>query len=209
MSMDMNMDVTERLNLTPPEAPQKTRSTGCLGLFARSVLLLIALILGVILGTGGMLLYLANTKPNAPLPATPLTQDAIQVQMSSAYLTQLLRKQRLADDISNLQVQTTADPNQPLIVSGDQKVTVIFFPVIRKFTLTLQPLAKACQLTLHLLKADSDGLPVTSFVSSLESQFNETLKVNLSRFPQGFTYCTNGAKTDSNGLSISYTATPA
>lgn len=172
----------------------------------------ILFVLGIILGISGVLFYIlsiASDQQALSLPTTPRT-GSIVVQVSSGYISQVVQKNiqsaGLPGQVQNVHVQLAH--NQPMTVTGDDVFTVLGISTTRHFTILLQPYIQLCQLHVHVLRADMNGIPVTGFVASFEGKINQQLQVKVSNLPQGFLYCTVGAHTESNALFITYSATP-
>src|SRR5579875_252879 len=180
------------------------RGAGCMTL--------LALVLGLGIGVVGTLLYITSTggdRPPLSTPAVP-SNGAILVQLSTAYAGQLIEK-----DIGTLgvpgtieNVQVTAQQNNQLTVTGDDRLTVLGIPITKNFTLRLQPLAQNCQFRVHVLHADLGGMPVTGFVAQFEDRTNQQLHFGKAGLPPGFAYCTTGVRTGTAGLSLILSATP-
>lgn len=189
-----------------PVARVARRRAGCVPLFV------LVFLLGILVGVTGLLLYalsIANDRPALATP-TPGNSDAIVVQVSSTYMTRLVAKNinasGLPGTISNVQV--TMSHNGPIVVNGDDQMNVLGVTVPAHFTLYLQPVIRSCQLQVHVLRADMGTIPVTGFVAPFEDQINQQLEVKSSALPDGFVYCATGVRTESQGMFISYSATP-
>src|SRR5437762_2710076 len=89
----------------------------------------VTFLLGLVIGIGGLLLYAsASQSDRPPVTVSPASsQDAIHVQLSSAFITQLAKKNisaaGLPGQISNVQVAVTKD--SPMTVTGDDQVDVL------------------------------------------------------------------------------------
>lgn len=178
----------------------------------RIVSLSVFLLIGILLGILGVLLYVfsisADQQPLS-LPAAPQT-SSIVVQVSSIYISQVVQRNiqsaGLPGKVQNIHVQLAH--NQAIKVTGDNVVTVLGIDTVRHITILLQPYIQDCQLHVHVLHADLGGIPVTGFVATFEGKINQQLQVKVSNLPQGFQYCTVGVHTESNAVFIIYSATP-
>jgi hypothetical protein len=169
-------------------------------------------LLGLVIGFGGLLLYAsASQSDRPPVTVSPASsQEAIHTQISSAFITQLVKKNissaGLPGQISNVQVALTKD--SPMTITGDDQVDVMGIAITRHFTVTLQPLVQSCRPHVHVLHADMGGIPVTGFVTSFESQIDQQIQFKTSDLPPGFTYCATSVQTETNALSVNMSATP-
>jgi len=172
----------------------------------------VALLLGLVIGIGGLVLYTSVSQSDRlPVTVPPSSsQNAIHIQLSSAFITQLVKKNissaGLPGKISNVQVVLTK--GSPMTVTGDDQIDVLGIAITRRFTLTLQPLVQSCRPHVHVLHADMGGIPVTGFASSFEAQIDQQLQFNTNDLPRGFTYCATSVQTETNALSVNMSATP-
>ena len=173
------------------------------------LLFLLGIMLGI-LATLFFILFVAHDR--TPIQTTPSTQaTSLTIQISSAYLTQLvsgkLKTAGLPGEVSNVQVVLT---NTNLIqISGTDSVSVLGVNLSSPFALTLQPYTQSCQPKVHLIHADLGNIPVTNFTQNYEDQINQQIQLKSSDLPSGFTYCAISVHTQSNALSIVYSAMPA
>lgn len=149
---------------------------------------------------GGTTQMLAVTPANGP----------INVQVSYAFLAELAQKNLNAAGMPGTiqNVQVTSAQSGTLTIAGDDQLSVLFLPVTKHFTIVLQPYTQSCQLQVHVLNANVDGIGVTGFVSTFENQINQQLQTKPSNLPQGFVYCAVGTQTQSQQIVINYSATP-
>jgi len=98
--------------------------------------------------------------------------------------------------------------NNLIQVSGTDTVGVLGFSIPTPFTLTLQPYTQSCQPRVRLIHADLGNIPVTDFTQNYENQINQEIQLKSSDLPAGFTYCATRISTQSNALSVVYSATP-
>lgn len=194
-------------NNTPVQPrPVRTRRGNPLLSF---LLFLLGIMLGI-LATLFFILFVAHDR--TPIQTASSTQSSsLTIQISSTYLTQLvsgkLKASGLPGDISNVQVMLTN--NNSIQVSGEDRFNLIVTSVTRPFTLTLQPYTQSCQPKVRLIHADLGNIPVTNFAQTYEDQINQDIQLKSSDLPPGFTYCATSINTQSNALSIVYSATPS
>jgi hypothetical protein len=190
----------------PPIGVQRRSALGYIGCAT------VAFLLGLIIGIGGLVIYLNASQSDRSLLTMPPSsnQNAIHIQLSSAFVTQLVKRNissaGLPGQISNVQVVLTR--NAPMTITGDDQVNVLGIAITRRFTVTLQPLVQSCRPHVRVLHADMGGIPVTGFASSFEAQIGQQLQFNTNDLPQGFTYCVTGVQTETNTLSVNVSATP-
>ncbi|HLZ59314.1 MAG TPA: hypothetical protein VKR06_20415 [Ktedonosporobacter sp.] len=198
----------------PQPLPTNDRSrnrllTGCL-----SVLLVLS---GILVGVVGALFYVSANAADRQAPATsPLpTNAAITLEISPTYLTQVLQKQvklpGVPGEIKNIRAKIESDGT--ITVTGDDQLTLFLgVTTTRHVQLRLRPYVNACQLQMHVLHADLDGIPMpispATFYAELETQINQQMQVSPSQLPQGFTYCMTGVRAVPEGLFVTYSATP-
>src|SRR5438105_2281595 len=122
-----------------------------------SCLTLIVVFLVGCLAGGGVLL-LAEVATQGSLVATvPSSQpEAIVVQMSSTYISQLLegkiKSSNLPGKIDNIQVKMAH--NAPIAVTGNDSVNILGIDVTRSFTIDVQLVMSSCQVQAHLVRVD-------------------------------------------------------
>lgn len=197
---------------TPPRR-RPARSRSWLGSrTGRIVLPSVALLLGILIGSGGLLLYALSIAGEGKVLVTPLPPSGadIVVQVGPAYITHLvdrnIRSSDLPGDVSNVRVQLAR--GDQMTITGDDQLGVLGVAVTRHFTVVVQPAVGGCQLQMHILRADMGGIPVTGFVATFEGKINQDLKVNPDGLPKGFTYCTVAVRTDPKGMFVTYSAKP-
>ena len=198
-----------RSSIVSNNAPQprsvKTRRGNPLLSF---LLFLLGIMLGI-LATLFFILFVGHDR--IPIQTTSSSQpSSLTVQISSTYLTQLvsgkLKTSGLPGDISNVQVTLTN--NNLIQVSGTDSVSVLGIGFSSPFALTLQPYTQSCQPKVRLIHADLGNIPVTNFTQNYEDQINQAIQLKSSDLPAGFNYCATSVHTQSDALSIVYSATP-
>lgn len=168
-------------------------------------------LIGLLLGITGLLFYAFLIAHDAlPDSVTTVSSGVIVVQVSPDYIAELAQQNlRAAGMPGTVQdVQASMTQNGPLTLTGEDRFTVLGVSVTRRFTVLLQPYVKDCQLQVHILHADLNGIVVTGLTTNFEKQINRELQVKMSQLPQGFTYCTVGVRTNPQALSIIYSAVP-
>ncbi len=202
--MDEQSDVTIKLPPEPTLPPQQARTKRIL----RFLIPLIALLLGLVLGVTGVMLYLLAISGNNSVLATPLppqTND-ISAQAGPLYITRIVEKDLQASGMNGVSnVAVTLATGDQITIEGDNQILP---GVSRHFTIVVQPVVEDCQLKMHILHADLSGIPITGFVSNFESEANQQLQNSPSNLPKGFVYCKTSVRTDPQGLYITISATP-
>jgi hypothetical protein len=111
-------------------------------------------------------------------------------------------------EVQNIKVKIGQDGS--ITVSGDDQISLLAgFALTRHVTLRLRPYVNACQLQMHVLHADLDGVPASAFYTQIENQINQQLQISSNELPQGFTYCMTGVRATPDGLFVSLSATPS
>jgi hypothetical protein len=193
------------IKLAPePTSPQQPRARRIL----RFLMPLLALLLGLVLGVTGVMIYLLAISGDNSLLATPRppqTND-ISAQVGPLYITRLVEKNLKAAGMNGVSnVNVTLATGDQLTIEGDDR---LFLGVTRHFTIVVQPVVQDCLLKMHILHADLSGIPITGFVSNFEDQFNQQLQSDSSSLPKGFVYCKTSVRTDPQGVYITISATP-
>lgn len=177
----------------------------------RILLPIIMFLFGMLLGLGSLLIYaLAISHDANLLPVTTQPTGAITVQVSPTYIAEVaqqnLSTSGMPGTVQNVQASMTR--GGPLIITGNDQISLLGLSVSKPFTIQLQPYVSACQLQVHILHADLNGIAITGLVSTFENQINQELRVKVSELPSGFTYCTVGVRTDPQALFVIYSAIP-
>jgi hypothetical protein len=171
----------------------------------------VALVLGILLGVLGILLYALAISGGQPLKvASPSsTPGNIVVQVDTAYLTDLVKQNLgtsgMPGSISDVNV--TLSNGAQMTITGNDRFSLLGIGITRPFTLIVQPYVSACYLQMHVIHADLSAIPVTGLVQTFESSINAQLR-SVATLPQGFTYCAVGVRTEPNSMFITYSATP-
>ncbi len=178
---------------------------------ARIVVPSAALLLGILLGVLGILLYaLAISGNRPPIVTSPSpTTGSIIVQTDTAYLTELVRQNLSTSGMPGTisDVNVTLDYGAQMTITANDRLSLLGIEVTRPFTLVLQPYISACYLQMHVIRADVSDIPVTGLAQMFESSINAQLR-GATTLPPGFIYCATGVRTEPNSMFITYSATP-
>jgi hypothetical protein len=186
---------------------RKPRSAG------RVILFIVAFLLGVIITLAGLFGYIlffasGNTKPVASSSSN--AAGAILIETKATYMTQVVQKNMttasLPGKLSDAQVSFTH--NGPMVITANLQIGILGLTTTRQLTLSLQPYISSCQLHLHVIQADLQGLPITAFAQSFEGQINDQMQLKPTGLPAGFNYCVSNVHTEPDGLYLTYSATP-
>jgi hypothetical protein len=175
--------------------------------------LVLGLLSGLLIGILGTLFYISSAHDvPVPPPQSEPGEAAIVVQLSPTFISQIITKEvhqaSIPGSLKNIRVTMAHDA--PITISGDDLISLMGFVVTNHVTIQLQPVIRACQFQVSITHADLSGIAVTSFVSSFESQINQQLSNSSknSSLPQGFAYCVTNVRTETNGIFVTYSATP-
>ena len=169
-------------------------------------------LLGIIVGVAGILLYAFSIASEGQMLVTPVPPNGgdIVIQVGPAYITHLvaqdLQNSGMPGQVENVRV--SLNRSDQMTITGDDRFSVLGVGVTRQFTVLVQPFVRACLFQVHVLHADTQGIPVTGFVANFEGQINQQLQVKPTNLPKGFVYCAVAARTDPKGLFVTYSATP-
>lgn len=177
----------------------------------RIIGLVLIFLLGVAVGLSALFWYgLSGEGQIVIVPQARSGQGNVIVEANAAFVTQLVRQDLanagLPGEVRDVQVQLKHGAE--MIISGENVNTVFGVTLSRHFTVYMQPYVKTCILQARVLRADLGGIPVTTFVQSLQGSINQQLAQKPSGLPEGFFYCTVGVRTEPGGLFITYQATP-
>lgn len=145
-----------------------------------------------------------NDRPVITVPAGTPQADSVLVQVKPTFITEVVQKKiqeaGLPGTVSHVQVDLSH--NDLLIVTGDDTITLLVFPITKHFTITLQPYISNCQVQMRIVHASFAGIPVTGFVTRFDTLINQQLRINAENLPQGFTYCATSIRTETQGLFV-------
>ena len=197
----------------PPRSPRFARIRTCLrSRTGRIILPSLTFLLGILIGVGAILLYALSIAGDGQILITSTSHEGgdIIVQVGPAYITHIVARElessELPGQVSNVKV-TLARGDQ-MTITGDDQFTLLAVGVTRHFTVVVQPLVNNCQLQMHVLHADLQGIAVTGFVANFEGQVNQQLQAKPTNLPKGFVYCATAVRTDPKGAFVTYSATP-
>jgi hypothetical protein len=170
---------------------------------------LITLLLGIVIGIVSLVLYgLSGDGKDVPVPGPGKTD--ISVVADRAFITTLittkLRVSGLPGTVKNVQVDLAS--GDQLTINGDDAFSMLGFGLTKHFTIVIQPYINNCSLQIHITHADLSTIPVTSFVTSFESNVNQQFRQKPTSLPQGFQYCATGVSTQPAGMFLTYSAIP-
>jgi hypothetical protein len=171
-----------------------------------------ALLLGIIIGVVPFLLvFLVGGGDRPAVSSAPSSgKDAVVVQLSKTFLTQIIQKNAdfsgLPGTVSNVQVSQIQQNS--ITITADDQMSVLGIGTTKRFTLVLQPVVSNCVVRMRVLHADLQGVPVTNVAATSEDQINQQLSQTNTSLPKGFTYCAVRVRTEAQAITISYSATP-
>ena len=172
----------------------------------RILLPLITLLIGLIVGIGSVFWY--GWSGEGPIVIVPNSnQGNFIVEVSKDLITPLVRanivKAGLPGQVENVNV-TLAQGNA-LTIQGDDVYSVpLVGSLSRHFTVDVQPYTDSCALKVRVTHADLNGIPITGFAQSFESNIDQQLAQKPSNLPSGFTYCAIGVRTEPANMFVTY-----
>src|SRR6266487_4355306 len=143
----------------------------------RIVLYGVFLLIGIVLGVVGMLLFqlsIGGTKPPVPVTLIPGASGNVTVHADQSIITPLLQNSVQAIDlpangrVSNVQIQFTNGTQ--MNITGDYQVSLLGVPVTQHFTLDTQLLVVNCQVQIHILQANFSNISVTGLVAMFDDK---------------------------------------
>src|SRR6266516_4139216 len=192
---------------TPIEPSAKKRR------FLHIVFALITFILNIAINiTTVLLLILAMSNTNPPITTAPPQPGNITVQADATLIGPIAEKSLqdagIPGKITNLQVQF--DPGDQMTITGSYQYNVLSVPITQNITIVLQPYADACNLQMHILKADYDNIPVTGFASIFEKQINDKLQqvIPSTVLKGSYALCLSSVNTQTGSIILAFSATP-
>jgi hypothetical protein len=162
---------------------------------------------GIVLGITGLFLFGESGVRTIITAPTPSRGDII-VEAEREYIAQLVRKNLNSSGMPGQIQKVTVNLTQgsQMMVSGEDKFSILGFQVTRPFTFTVQIYVSSCALKIHIVHADFSNMPVTRFAQNFESQTNQQLQQRPEGLPSGFQYCITGVRTEPAGLFVTYEA---
>ena len=185
--------------------------------FGRVVIPIITLLLGIMLGVLGLLLYTSSISTEGQVHVTPLPPPGGDIisQISPTYMARVVQKDLpnsgLPGDVANVRVQLADSDlihSVQVTITGDDQVGALGFVMIRHITVVEQLLVQDCQVQVNVLHGDLGGIPVTGFITAFEGQIDQQLQVKTNDLPPGFTYCITSLRSKPDGLFVMMSATP-
>ncbi|MGZ6365082.1 MAG: hypothetical protein ACXWPS_03850 [Ktedonobacteraceae bacterium] len=179
----------------------------------RIILNAVFLLVGIVLGVVGMLLFqlsIGGTRSPVPVTLTPVASGNVTVHADQSIITPLLQNSVQTIDlpangsISNVQIQFTNGTQ--MNITGDYQISVLGVPVTQPFTLDAQLIVDNCQVQIHILQANFSNISVTGLVSLFEDKINQKLAqlVPQNNIPANIELCLMNVTTDTQGINASF-----
>ena len=179
----------------------------------RIVLYAVFLLIGIVLGAVGMLLFqllIGGTRSPITNTLTPVTSGNVTVHADQSAITLLLQNSVQAIDlpangsVSNVQIQFTNGTQ--MNITGDYQISVLGVPVTHPFTLDTQLLVDNCQVQMHIIQANFSDISVTGLVSLFEDRINQKLAqlIPQNNLPGNIEFCLISVSTDAQGINATF-----
>jgi hypothetical protein len=169
----------------------------------------VALLLGILLGIVGLLVYGLSGEGTVLVAPAPGKQDII-IEADKDFVTNIvklnLQNAGMPGTIQNVGVVLATGDR--MTIDGDDTFSMLGIGFTKHFQLVVQPYIDACALQVHVVHADLSGIPVTGLAQTFEAQTNQQLAQNPSGLPKGFKYCASSVRTQPGGMFVTYSATP-
>ncbi len=189
---------------SPTRRPRNVRSI---------VLYAVFLLIGIVLGAVGVLLFQLSIGGNrAPLPVTTPTTSSgnVTVHADASVITPLLQNSVQQIDlpangsVSNVQIQFTN--GSQMNITGNYQISVLGVPVTQPFTLNGQLVVNNCQLQIHILQANFSNISITGLVALFEDKINQKLAqlVPQNNLPGNIELCLINLATDAQGINATF-----
>ena len=180
---------------------------------SRIVLYAVFLLIGIVLGAVGMLLFqlsIGGSKSPITVAPTPVASGNVTVHADQSIITPLLQNSVQEIDlpangsVSNVQVQFTNGTQ--MNITGDYQVALLGVPVTQPFSLDTQLIVNNCQLQIHILQANFSNISVTGLVSLFEDKINQKLAqlVPQNSLPGNIELCLINVATDAQGINATF-----
>jgi len=171
------------------------------------------LLVGIVLGVVGMLLFqLSIGVTRAPITntLTPVASGNVTVHADQSVITPLLENSVQSIDlpangsVSNVQIQFTS--GSQMNITGNYQVSVLGIPVTQPFSLDAQLIVDNCQVQVHILQADFSNISVTGLVALFEDKINQKLAqlIPQNNLPGNVELCLINIATDEQGISATF-----
>jgi len=177
------------------------------------VLYAVFLLIGIVLGVVGMLLFqlsIGGNKAPVPVSLTPVASGNITVHADQSIITPLLQNSVQQIDlpangsVSNVQIQFTNGTQ--MNITGDYQISLLGVPVTQPFTLDAQLIVDNCQVQIHILQANFSNISVTGLVSLFEDKINQKLAqlIPQNNLPGNIELCLMNVTTDAQGINATF-----
>jgi hypothetical protein len=177
------------------------------------VLYAVFLLIGIVLGVVGMLLFqlsIGGTRSPITNTLTPVASGNVTVHADQSIIIPLLQNSVQAIDlpangsVSNVQIQFTNGTQ--MNITGNYQVSVLGVPVTQPFTLDAQLLVNNCQVQIHILQANFSNISVTGLVSLFEDRINQKLAqlIPQNNLPGNIEFCLINITTDEQGINATF-----
>jgi hypothetical protein len=177
------------------------------------VLYAVFLLIGIVLGVVGMLLFqlsIGGNKSPVPVSLTPVASGNVTVHADQSVITPLLQSsvQQINlpanGSVSNVQVQFTNGTQ--MNITGNYQGSLLGVPVSQPFTLDAQLIVDNCQVQIHVLQANFSSISVTGLVSLFEDMINQKLAqlIPQSNLPGNIELCLINVATDAQGINATF-----
>ena len=191
--------------ITTPPTRQRNMS--------RIVLYVVFLLIGIVLGALGMLLFqlsIGGSKSPVPVAPTSVASGNITVHADQSIITPLLQNSVQQIDlpangsVSNVQIQFTNGTQ--MNITGNYQVSLLGVPVTQPFTLNAQLIVNNCQAQIHVLQANFSNISVTGLVSLFEDKINQKLAqlIPQNNLPGNIELCLINIATDAQGMNATF-----
>jgi hypothetical protein len=179
----------------------------------RIVLYAVFLLIGIIVGVVGMLLFqlaIGGTKSPLPVPSPIVPSGNVTVHADASVITPLLQDSVQQIDlpangsVSNVQVQFTNGTQTT--ITGNYQVSLLGVPVTQPFTLDTQLLVTNCQVQIHILQANFSNISITGLVSLFEDKINQKLAqlIPQKTLSGNVELCLINVATDTQGVNATF-----
>lgn len=179
----------------------------------RIVLYAVFLLIGIVLGVVGVLLFqlsIGGTRSPVPVTLTPVASGNVTVHADQSIIIPLLQNSVQQIDlpangsVSNVQIQF-ANGTQ-MNITGNYQISVLGVPVTQPFSLDAQLLVNNCQAQIHILQANFSNISVTGLVSLFEDRINQKLAqlIPQNNLPGNIEFCLISINTDTQGITATF-----
>ncbi len=180
---------------------------------SRIVLYAVFLLIGIILGVVGMLLFqlfIGGNRSPLQVTPTPVASGNVTVHADASVITPLLQNsvQQIVlpanGSVSNVQVQFTNGTQ--MNITGNYQISLLGVPVTQPFTLDAQLIVDNCQVQIHILQANFSNISVTGLVALFEDKINQKLAqlIPQNNLPGNIEFCLINVATDAQGINATF-----